>query len=147
MFKLQSPSKYSLFNETHLLRCFFHCSKQFICSSILMLFSASAVLCFTPSISKNVSLWGLLSSREANIKLLRGEIWWIGRVGHGGHGIFGQKQLTTQCNVGNCTYKSLIMKGQTHWKGLKKIFTEAECSLSQQHQLAHWSRWVLGTLM
>ena len=43
MFKLQSPSKYSALDATHLLRCVFHCSKQFLNSSILMLFGASAI--------------------------------------------------------------------------------------------------------
>ena len=49
MFKLQSPSKYSPFDAIHLLRFFFHCSKQFLNSSILMPFSASAIFCFTYS--------------------------------------------------------------------------------------------------
>ena len=49
MFKLQSPSKYSPFDAVWLSRPFFQCSKQFLNSSILMPFSASAVFCFTPS--------------------------------------------------------------------------------------------------
>ena len=49
MFKLQSPSKYSLFDVIHLPRHFFHCSKQFLNSSILMPFSTSAVFCFISS--------------------------------------------------------------------------------------------------
>ena len=43
MFKLQSPSKYSPFDAIYLLRCFFHCSKQFLNSLILTPFSASAI--------------------------------------------------------------------------------------------------------
>ena len=34
MFTLQSPSKYSPFDAIYLLRHFFHCSKQFLNSSI-----------------------------------------------------------------------------------------------------------------
>ena len=36
IFKLQSSSKNSLFDAIYLLRCFFHCSKQFLDLSILM---------------------------------------------------------------------------------------------------------------
>ena len=43
MFKIQSPSKYSPLNAIHILKLFFHCSKQFLNSLILMPFSASAV--------------------------------------------------------------------------------------------------------
>ena len=46
MFKLQSSSKYSPFDAIHLSIHFFHCSKQFLNSSILMLFSASAISLF-----------------------------------------------------------------------------------------------------
>ena len=45
-FKLQSPSKYSPFDAIHLSRHFFPCSKEFLNTSILMLFSASAVFLF-----------------------------------------------------------------------------------------------------
>ena len=43
MFKLQSPSKYSSFDAIQLSRHFFHCSKQFLNSLILMSFHASAI--------------------------------------------------------------------------------------------------------
>ena len=46
MFKLQSPSNYPPFDAIHLLRCFFHYSSQFLNSSILTPFSASAVFWF-----------------------------------------------------------------------------------------------------
>ena len=49
MFELQSLPKYSPFDATHLLRHFSHCSKQFLNLSILMPFSASAIVCFTSS--------------------------------------------------------------------------------------------------
>ena len=45
MFKLQSPSEYSSLDAIHLSRPFFHYSKQFLNSSILMPFSASAIVC------------------------------------------------------------------------------------------------------
>ena len=48
MFKLQSPSKYSPSDGTHLCRHFFHCSKQFLNSLIFMSFSTS-YFCFTSS--------------------------------------------------------------------------------------------------
>ena len=51
MFKFQSPSKYSPFDAMHLLRYFFHCSKQFLNMSVFMVFSASAICCFTSSTS------------------------------------------------------------------------------------------------
>ena len=48
-FQLQSPSNYSPFDAVHHLRCFFHCSKQFLNLLTLMPFSAFAVSCFTSS--------------------------------------------------------------------------------------------------
>ena len=58
MFKLQSPTKYSPFDAINLSRFFFHCSKQVLNMSMLMLFSASAVP--LPQ-QQNVSLSGLFS--------------------------------------------------------------------------------------
>ena len=46
-FKVLSPS-----DATHLSRCFFHCSKQFLSLSVLMPFSASAVLFYLFHICK-----------------------------------------------------------------------------------------------
>ena len=80
---------------------------------------------------QNVSLWGLFSSGETK-NISQGEIRWIGRVGHGGMPFW----------VKNCW----TLDGQMHWKSLPKKFSEAECSLSQQHQLVHWYRWVFRTL-
>ena len=53
-----------------------------------------------------------------------------------GHAIFGQKLLSTQCGVGRCTHKPLIMKW-ANTLSLQKKFTEAKHSLSQQRQLVH----------
>ena len=49
MFKLQSPSKYSPFDAIHILRLFFPLLKQFLNTSLLMPFIASAIFCFTSS--------------------------------------------------------------------------------------------------
>ena len=84
--------------------------------------------------------------QEANKKVTWGETGWIGRVGHGGHAVFGQKLLNTQHSVGRYTYKSPIMKCANSLKQSSKKFTEAKHSLSQQHQLGHWYRWVPRTL-
>ena len=46
MFKLQSPSEYSSLDAIHLSRPFFHYSKQFLNSSILMPFSACVIFLF-----------------------------------------------------------------------------------------------------
>ena len=54
---------------------------------------------------------------------------------------FIQKLLNSQWGVGRCTHKSPTTKGQMRWKSLPNKFTEAECSLSQQHLLVHWYRW------
>ena len=51
MLKLQSTSKYSPLDAVHLLRRFFHCSKQFLNSLILMPFSTSAIFYFISSTS------------------------------------------------------------------------------------------------
>ena len=52
MFKLQSPSKCSLWDAVHVLRHFFRCPKQFLNSLILVPFSASAILFHLFHISK-----------------------------------------------------------------------------------------------
>ena len=147
MFKLQSLSKYSPFDTISFLRCFFHCSKQFLNSSILMPISASATFCFTNSTSTKSFPLMTFSSRETNKNnLLGGSIRWIRRVGHGSHAIFSQKLLNTQCGVGRCAHKSPIMKWANTVKETSKKFTEPECSFSQQCQLVHWYRWSLRTL-
>ena len=72
-FKLQSSSKYSPSDAIHLSRLLSHCSKQFLNSSILMPFSASAVFCFTSSTSaKHFPLRTLFSPGETT-KILWGQ--------------------------------------------------------------------------
>ena len=69
MFKLQSPSKYSPSDAIHLSRYFFHCSKQFLNSSSLTLFNASAIVCFVSStLAKNFPLRTFFSSGETKKK-------------------------------------------------------------------------------
>ena len=50
--------------------------------------------------------------------------------------IFGQKLPNTRCDVGRCAHKSPVTKW-TNTLSLQNKFTEAERSLSQQHQLVH----------
>ena len=66
-----------------------------------------------------------------------GETTRIGRVGHSGHEVFGQKLQNTQRCVGRCACKSPIVKWANVLKESLKKFTEVECSLSQQWQLVH----------
>ena len=104
-----------------------------------MLFSAFAIFLFHLfHIWQNVSLWGLLSSRET--KVTWGEMGCIGRVGYKGHAVFGQKLLNTQW-IGRCAGKLPIMKWANMLQESSKKFTEVKCFLSQ-HQLVHWYRWV-----
>ena len=94
---------------------------------------------------QNISLWGLFSTGKHK-KVTQGKTEWIERVGHGDHAIFGQKLLTAQCRVDRCAHKSPIMKWANALTESSKKFTEAKHSLSQQHQLGHWYRWVPRTL-
>ena len=110
MFKLQSPSKYSPFYAKHLLRHFFHCSKQFLNSSILMPFSSSAVfLCHLFHISKMFPFENFFHPGKQQ-KCCSGKIGWIGRVATGVMLFFNQKLLNTQHSVGRCACKAPIMK-------------------------------------
>ena len=107
---------------------YFHCSKQFLNLSILMPFSASAIFLLPlPRFS-----WRTFFI-QGNKKSRWGEIGWIGRVGHGGHAILVKNRWTL----------SKVWVGAL--KESSKNFTEAKRSLSQQHQLIHWHRWVPRT--
>ena len=138
MCKLQSPSKDSPFDAVHLLGRFFHCSKQFLNSLILIPFCASAIFCFTFSTSaKCFPLRTFFIQGKKNKSLgVRLHKWGWG----GGMGVmllFDQKLLNTQCSVGRCVCKSPTMKWENALKQSSKKFTEAEFSLSQQRQLVH----------
>ena len=146
MFKLQSPSKHSPFDAMQLLRLF-HCSKQFLNSSIFIPFSASAVcFLFHPFHMEKMFPLEDFFHLGKHKKVSWGEMQWLGQVGHRGHVIFGQNLLNIQHGVGRCTSKSTIMKWANVLKESLKKFSEAECSLSQQCQLVHWYRWVPTTL-
>ena len=126
MFKLQSPSKYSPFGPIHLLRCFFHCSKQCLNSLILMPSSASAGFCFTSSTLAHRFPWRTFFIQE-NKKEISGQGDQVNREGGaGGSCCFDQKLLNTQPGVGRWAHKSPIMKWANALKGCsKKKSTEA----------------------
>ena len=137
----------------HLMRCiywnvFFHCSKQFLNSSVFMSFSASAVFCFTSFMwAKRFPLRTFFFNLEKQKPAALGEIRWVGRVGHRGHGIFWSKTAEHSAPCGQVrSINHPSWNGQMLWKSLQKTFTEAERSLSQQFQLVHWHRWVPRTL-
>ena len=145
MFELQSPSKCYPFDAIHLSRHFFHCSKQFLNSLILMPFSASAIFCFTSfTLAKHFPLgpffiWG---SKNKSLGARLGEQggWDTGIM------LFLVKNYWTLSVVWTgvlINYPS--WNGQMHCKSSKK-FTHAKRSLSQQRQLVHWYRWVSRTL-
>ena len=142
IFKLQSPSKYSPFDGD----AFSTAQNNFsICQFWFLLVFLPFFVSHLPH-RQNVSLWETFSSREPK-KITMNEVEWIGKVGHGGHGIFGPRLLNTRCGVGRCAPKSPIIKWAMCWIFKTKIFTEAKCSLSQQCQLVHWYRWVPRTLI
>ena len=123
MFKLQSPSKYSSFDAIQLSRHFFHCSKQFLNSLILMSFHASAIffcLFVSPLLHwQNVFLWGLF--HWGNRKVALGNIGWIGRVGHRGHAVFSKKTAEHSVWCGQVCLQIIHHEmGRYVWKSLQK---------------------------
>ena len=58
---------------------------------------------------QNISLWELFSTGKTK-KVAQHEFGWIGRVEQGGHTVFVQKLLDTQCGAGRCPCKSPMMK-------------------------------------
>ena len=140
MFKLQSPSMYCPFDAIQLLRHFFHCSKQFLNSLVLMPFSASAIFCITSSTLANISLWGDFSSGKKKLPRVR--------LGNKEDGTQARRHFwsNTKCSLGRGACKSPTMKWGNALKETSKKFTKAERSLSQQHQLVQWYRWVPRTL-
>ena len=129
MFKFQSPSKYSPFDVIHILRCFFHCSKQFWTCWFWCLLVLLPFLFHLFHISKMFPFEDFISS-EKQKKVTQDKIGWIGRVKHRGLAVFGQKRLNTQFSMGRCTCKSPIVK-RANVLSLQKKFTECERSLSQ----------------
>ena len=142
MLKLQSPSKYFPFDVIHLSRCFFHCPKQFLNSSILMPFSASAFFYFISSTSAKPFPLRTFFIQGNNKKSCWG--WdWVNREG----GVWGS------CHFWPKTAEYSAWCGRVHYhevgKWVERVlnkFTEAEHILSQQRQLVHWHRCVPRTL-
>ena len=91
---------------------FSHCSIQFLNSLILMLFSSSAVFCFTSSTSAKhfpLRTFFIRGNKQTNKSDLEKD--WVNREeGHRGHVVFGQKLLNTPCGVDRCAHKLPIMK-------------------------------------
>ena len=136
LFQLQSPSKYSPFDAIHLLRSFFHCSKQFLNLSILVPFSASAIFCFTYSTS--AKHFPLRTSRETQSH----SGWdWVNREGGvEGSCCFGSKTDEHSVQWGMCACKSPIMKWanalkesskQIHWSQMQLLTTKPAGALIQ----------------
>ena len=131
-FKLQSPSKYCPVDAIHLSRHFFHCSKQFLYSLILMPFSDSASFCFTSSTSAKHFPLMICFHQGNKQKVTWGEIRWIGRVGHGGHCHFLSKTAEhsekcglvclyiTHCKMGKCIEES---SKKIHWSQTQPLTT------------------------
>ena len=119
MFKLQSPPKYSPLDAIHLLRLY-HCSKQFLNSSSLMPFSASAgFLSQLFHISKTFPFRAFFIGENIRKESLRERSVRWGQWGMEVMLFFGQKLLDVQCGVGKfVNHRS--WNGQTCWKSLPK---------------------------
>ena len=145
MVKLQSPSKYSPFDSTHLSRHFLFPLLKIVFDLVDFDPVSHLPLFVSPLPHRQtVSPWGLLSSKETK----ESHLGWqpVNREdGAQGHAVFGQKLLNSQGSAGRCAPKSHIMKRTNALKVFQK-FTEAKCSLSQHHQLVHWYRWIPRTL-
>ena len=135
MFKLQLPSKYSPFDAIHLSRLFFHCSKQFSNSSILMPFSAFAIFFLTSSTSvKHLPLRTFFIRVTITKKVGWGETGLIGRVGPGGHAVFVQNLLNTQRGMSRCARKLPSMK----WTNALKESSKKSLRLDVASHNASW---------
>ena len=124
MFKLKSPSKYSLFDAIHLLRHSFYWSKQFLNSSNLIPFGASAVFCFISSMSAKyfpLRTFFIQENKQTKKSLKVRLLDQANRVGHRTHAIFGQKLMNTQCGVSRWSHKSPIMK----WGNVLSFFKKS----------------------
>ena len=119
----------------HLSKHFFHCSKQFLSSLILMPFSASVIFCFTSSTSaESFPLRTFFSSEEPK-KCHSGQGWVIREGEAWGSCRSGQKLLNTQCDVSRCARKSSVMK----WANLERVFKKNSLKLkAASHNNARW---------
>ena len=142
MFKFQSPSKYSSFDAIYLSRYFSTAPNsfwtcQFQCLLVLLPFFVSPL----PRL-QNISLWGFFHLGKQ--KVTKGEIMQV--EGWGMEAITFLVNCWTLIVVwAGAFVKHPTWNGQTCWKSLQKNFTKAECSLSQQHRVVRWYRWVPRT--
>ena len=113
-------SKYCPFDVMHLWRLFSTAQNSFWTHSFWCLLVLPFFISPLPH-QQNVSLWGLISSRETNKQ--NHSCWdWVNREGGAwGHAAFGQKVLNTQHVVGSCACKSPIMKWANAFKESSKI--------------------------
>ena len=123
MFKLATFRALSIWCNTS-TKTFFHCSKQFLNLSIFMLFSAPAFfvclfhffhICIT------FPFEGFFRpGKQTNKNVTWGEIRWIRRVGHGGHGVLVENCWTLSVVWTGAFGNHSSWNGQTSWKGLQK---------------------------
>ena len=127
------------------IETFFHFSKQFLNSSILMPSTLLPFLVSPLPYQQNVALWGppfFLLGKQKN------HSGWdqVNReVGAWGSWYFWLKTAEHSVRSGQVRSKSPIMKW-ANALSLQKKFTEAEHNLSQQCPLVHWYRWIPRTL-
>ena len=123
---------------------FSNCSKQFWthgfwCLLVLLPFFVSCL----PH-QQNFSIWGLFSSKETN-KSRSGKDR-VNREGGAWRSChFWSKSAEHSAKCGQVRSQITHHEMGKHAVSSKK-FTEAKHSLSQQHQLVHWYRWVPRTL-
>ena len=134
MFKLQSPSKYSPFEEIHPLNHSFPPLKTVLNSSILLPFSASAIFLFHLfHIGKTFPFDKFFHLGKQQQKSRLG-LDWMKTEG----GAWGSYWMVSMVWAGALiNYPS--WNGQMSWKSLQKKLIEAKCSLSQQCQLVHYT--------
>ena len=129
---IQLPSKFCPCDVIHLSRLFSTAQNSFWTHWFWCLLVLLPFFVHLFHNSKMFPFEDIFSTRETNKKIAQGELGWIGRVGHGGHVIFGQKLLNTQCSVGRCTRKSPIMEWanmvkesskEIHWSWTQPLTT------------------------
>ena len=112
---------------------FSHCSKQFLNSSILMPFSASAVFCFPSFTSAKHFPWmnfSLGKQKESRSGWDR----WIGRVGHGGHTI-----LVKNCWTLSTVWAGTFINHHEIGKHVERVFKKNSLKLNAaSHNNASW---------
>ena len=122
MFKLQSPSNFSPFDAMHLLRLFFHCSKQFLNLLILMPFSTSAIFCFTsPTSAKHFPLKTFFIQGNKK-KVAKGDIRRVEREGHRGCAAFWSKIAEHSAQCGQVRSYIIMKWANTLKVSSKKIY-------------------------